>query len=172
LPRVHPTAFVHPAAIVVGDVILEARSSVWPGASLRGDLQTITVGECSNVQDNCVFHTTQGGTPTTLGKYVSVGHGAVVHSATVEDECLIGMHATVLDDVVVGRGSLVAAGTVIAPGTKIPPASLVMGVPGKVIKTDPSLRERCRQNAEHYLDYMVWHARGDFPVYRPRSATL
>lgn len=166
-PVVHPTAYVHPRAVLVGDVRLEEKASVWAGASLRGDLQPIRVGPFSNVQDNCVIHTTQGGLPTILGSYVSIGHGAVVHSATVEDDCLIGMAATLLDDVVVGRGSLVGAGTVLSPGTKIPPNSLVMGVPGKVVRTDPALSARCRENAAHYLDYQEWHRRGDFPPYEP-----
>lgn len=166
-PQIHPSAYVHPNAVLVGDVVLLEKASVWPGASLRGDLERIAIGIGSNVQDNCVMHTTQNGTPVKVGDYVSVGHGAIVHSATVEDECLIGMGATLLDDVVVGSGSLVAAGTVLTPGTKIPPHSLVMGTPGKVVKDDPSLQRRCRQNAEHYLEYLDWHKRGDFPVYRP-----
>lgn len=165
LPKIHPSAYVHPSAVLVGDVVLLEKASVWPGASLRGDLERITIGIGSNVQDNCVMHTTQNGTPVTVGDYVSIGHGAIVHSATVEDECLIGMGAILLDDVVVGSGSLVAAGSVLTPGTKIPPHSLVMGTPAKVVKTDSSLQRRCRQNAEHYLEYQEWHKRGDYPVH-------
>ena len=162
-PLIHPSAFVHETASVVGDVRLGARCSVWAGASLRGDLETISLGEASNVQDNCVIHTTQGGQPTTIGKYVSLGHGAIVHSATIEDDVLVGMRAVVLDECVVGAGTLIAAGAVLAPGTKVPPNSLVMGVPGKVVKTDPALRERCHQNAAHYLEYQEWHKAGKFP---------
>jgi carbonic anhydrase/acetyltransferase-like protein (isoleucine patch superfamily) len=168
-PMVDPSAFVHPAATVVGDVRLGKKSSVWPGASLRGDLEPIIIGDYSNVQDNCVIHTTNGGLPTILGQYVSLGHGAVVHSATIEDDVLIGMRAVVLDGAVVGSGTLVAAGAVVSPGTKIPPNSLVMGVPARVVKTDPALRARCHENAANYLEYLQWHRRGDFPAWRPSS---
>jgi carbonic anhydrase/acetyltransferase-like protein (isoleucine patch superfamily) len=166
-PQVHPDAFVHPAAVVMGDVVIAEHASVWPGASLRGDLERITIGPSSNVQDNCVIHTTQGGAPTTLGSFVSLGHGAVVHSATIGDDVLIGMRATVLDDCVVGAGSLVAAGAVLSPGTVVPENSLVMGVPGKVVKQDEALRARCHENAVHYLEYLRWHRRGDYPTWRP-----
>ncbi len=162
-PKIHPSAFVHETASVVGDVTLGPRVSVWPGASIRGDLQPIVLGEASNVQDNCVIHTTQGGWPTTLGNYVSMGHGAVVHSATLQDDVLVGMRAVVLDECVVGTGSLIAAGAILTPGTQIPPDSLVMGVPAKVVKTDPKLRQRCHENAAHYLDYLEWHKAGRFP---------
>lgn len=162
-PQIHASAFVHETASVVGDVHLGPRTSVWAGASLRGDLMPIVLGEASNVQDNCVVHTTQGGWPTSIGKFVSLGHGAVVHSATLEDDVLVGMRAVILDECVVGTGSLIAAGSVLAPGTQIPPNSLVMGTPGKVVKTDPALRDRCHQNAAHYLEYLQWHQAGRFP---------
>jgi len=162
-PQIDATAFVHETASVVGDVRLGPRTSIWPGASLRGDLETISLGEASNVQDNCVIHTTQGGWPTTIGRYVSLGHGAIVHSATIEDDVLVGMRAVVLDECVVGAGTLIAAGSVLTPGTKVPPNSLVMGLPAKVVKQDPALRERCHQNAVHYLEYQEWHKAGRFP---------
>lgn len=162
-PRIDPSAFVHETASVVGDVVLGPRTSIWAGASLRGDLQTISLGEASNVQDNCVIHTTQGGWATTIGKFVSLGHGAIVHSATLEDDVLVGMRAVVLDECVVGAGSLIAAGAVLAPGTVVPPNSLVMGTPGKVVKTDPGLRQRCHENAAHYLEYLEWHKAGRYP---------
>lgn len=162
-PRIDPTAFVHETASVVGDVTLGPRTSVWPGASLRGDLEPIVLGEASNVQDNCVIHTTHGGKPTILGRFVSMGHGAIVHSATIEDDVLVGMRAVVLDGCVVGAGSLLAAGTLLAPGTVVPPNSLVMGIPGKVVRTDPLLRERCHENAAQYLEYHTWHKAGLYP---------
>ena len=165
-PRIDPSAFVHETASVVGDVRLGPRTSIWAGASLRGDLETISLGEASNVQDNCVIHTTQGGWPTTLGRYVSLGHGAIVHSARIEDDVLVGMRAVVLDECEIGAGTLIAAGTVLAPGTKVPPNSLVMGVPGKVVKTDAALRQRCHENAAHYLEYLQWHKEGLFPRWR------
>lgn len=139
------------------------RSSVWMGASVRGDLEPIAIGEASNVQDTCVIHTTEGGLPTLLGRYVSLGHGAVVHSATIEDEVLVGMRAVVLDGCVIGAGSLIAAGAVLTPDTKIPPNSLVMGVPARVVKQDPKLRDQCRFNATKYLEYLVAHKAGKYP---------
>jgi len=162
-PQIDATAFVHETASVVGDVRLGPRASVWAGASLRGDLETIQIGEASNVQDNCVIHTTQGGRPTILGRYVSMGHGAIVHSATIEDDVLVGMRSVVLDECVVGAGSLIAAGSVLTPGTKVPPDSLVMGTPAKVVKQDPALRQRCHDNAAHYLEYLQWHKSGLYP---------
>lgn len=162
-PRIDPTAFVHETASVVGDVRLGPRTSVWAGASLRGDLEPIALGEASNVQDNAVIHTTQGGWPTTIGRFVSLGHAAVVHSAAIEDDVLVGMRAVVLDECVVGAGSLIAAGAVLTPGTEVPPGSLVMGVPAKVVRQDAKLRDRCHENASHYLEYLEWHKAGRFP---------
>lgn len=162
-PRIDPTSYVHETASVVGDVTLGPRTSVWPSASIRGDLEPITIGEASNVQDTCVIHTTQGGWPTTIGRFVSLGHGSVVHSATLEDDVLVGMRAVILDECVVGSGTLVAAGSVLSPATKVPPNSLVMGVPGKVIKQDPALRARCHENAAHYLEYLEAHKAGRYP---------
>jgi len=162
-PQIDPSAFIHETASVIGDVRMGPRSSVWPGASLRGDLEPIIVGEASNVQDNCVIHTTVGGWPTTLGRFVSMGHGAIVHSATIGDDVLVGMRAVVLDECEVGSGTLIAAGAVLTPGTKVPENSLVMGVPAKVVKQDPALRARCHQNAAQYLEYLEWHKAGRFP---------
>lgn len=170
-PRIDATAFVHETASVLGDVELGPRTSVWPGASLRGDLEPIRIGEASNVQDNCVIHTTQDGWPTTLGRYVSMGHGAIVHSAKIGDDVLVGMRAVVLDECDVGSGTLIAAGAVLTPGTKVPPNSLVLGVPAKVVKQDPALRQRCHENAAHYLEYLKWHKAGGFPRTFPSTGS-
>ena len=105
-PKVDPEAFVAPTASVVGDVTLEAGASVWYGAVLRGDVESISVGAGSNVQDNCTLHADPG-FPVRVGERVSIGHNAVVHGATVEDDCLIGMGATVLNGAVIGAGSLI-----------------------------------------------------------------
>jgi carbonic anhydrase/acetyltransferase-like protein (isoleucine patch superfamily) len=130
--RAHPTAFVAPGAVVVGDVQLGERTSVWFGAVLRGDLAPIAVGDESNVQDNAVFHVDEG-YPAAVGRGVVVGHGAIVHGATVEDGCLIGMGAIVLTGAHIGEGSLIAAGALVGERKRIPPRSLVAGVPGKVL---------------------------------------
>jgi carbonic anhydrase/acetyltransferase-like protein (isoleucine patch superfamily) len=132
-PRIDTTAFVHPSAVLIGDVILGPCVSIWPGAVLRGDINTISIGEGSNVQDNAVIHVADH-YPCKIGKNVVIGHSAVVHACEVEDNCLIGINATVLDAAIVGEGSLVAAGAVVPPGMRIPPASLVVGVPGKILR--------------------------------------
>ncbi|MEU3840258.1 gamma carbonic anhydrase family protein [Streptomyces sp. NPDC028635] len=130
-PKVADEAFVAPTASVIGDVTLRAGASVWYGAVLRGDVERISVGAQSNIQDNCTLHADPG-FPVTIGERVSVGHNAVVHGATVEDDCLIGMGATVLNGAVIGAGSLVAAQALVPQGMVVPPGSLVAGVPAKV----------------------------------------
>jgi carbonic anhydrase/acetyltransferase-like protein (isoleucine patch superfamily) len=130
-PKIDGDVFVAPTASVVGDVTLHAGASVWYGAVLRGDVERITVGARSNVQDNCTLHADPG-FPVTVGERVSIGHNAVVHGATVGDDCLIGMGATVLNGAVIGAGSLVAAQALVPQGMQVPPGSLVAGVPAKV----------------------------------------
>ncbi|KOV54439.1 anhydrase [Streptomyces sp. AS58] len=130
-PKIDPESFVAPTATVIGDVTLGAGASVWYGAVVRGDVERISVGASSNVQDNCTLHADPG-FPVAVGERVSIGHNAVVHGATVEDDCLIGMGATVLNGAVIGAGSLVAAQALVPQGMRVPPGSLVAGVPAKV----------------------------------------
>ncbi|MFG3100656.1 gamma carbonic anhydrase family protein [Streptomyces sp. NPDC048182] len=139
-PKVDPGAFVAPTSSVIGDVTLGAGASVWYGAVLRGDCEGISVGADSNVQDNCTLHSDPS-FPVSVGERVSIGHNAVVHGATVEDDCLIGMGATVLNGAVIGAGSLVAAQALVPQGMRVPPGSLVAGVPAKV-KRELSEEER------------------------------
>lgn len=157
VPHVDPTAFVAPGATLIGGVTLAPSSSVFYGAVLRGDVDRISLGEGSNLQDNVAVHC-DAGKPTTIGRGVSVGHGAVVHGCTIEDDVLIGMSATVLNDAVIGRESLVAAGTVVLEGTVVPPRSLVAGVPGKVRRqlTDDEV-EKVRANARQYVALAAEH---------------
>jgi len=149
-PAVHELAFVAPTATLIGAVSIAKDASVFYGAVLRADRDTIELGERSNVQDNVVVHGDPG-SPARIGAGVSIGHGAVVHGCTIEDDCLIGMHATVLNRAVIGRGSLVAAGAVVLEDTVIPPGSLVAGVPAKVRRalTDEEVAG-IRRNAETY----------------------
>ena len=130
-PRIPDTALVMPNATITGDVRLSDGVSVWPGASLRAELEPIRIGERSNVQDNVSCHV-DAGFPLTIGQNVSIGHNAVVHGCTVGDDVLIGMSATVMNGAVIGDGSLIAAGALVMEGQQIPPRSLVAGVPGKV----------------------------------------
>ena len=158
-PAIHPTAFVHPAAIVLGDVTLGAHVSVWPTAVIRGDSDKITIGDDSNVQDGTVVHVDDG-VPTTIGRRVAIGHRAIVHGATVEDDCLIAMGAVLLNGVHVGTGSIVGAGAVCPEGMVIPPNSLVIGVPGRVRReTTREERVRIRKTVESYLDLQARYTR-------------
>jgi carbonic anhydrase/acetyltransferase-like protein (isoleucine patch superfamily) len=139
-PTIHPTAWVVPDATVIGDVTLEEESSVWYGAVLRGDINRIVLGPRSNIQDNAVVHLDTG-FPTILGELVTVGHGAIVHACTVDNEVLIGMGAIVLDGAEVGARSIIGANALVTLDMKIPPGSLVLGSPAK-IKRQLSLEEQ------------------------------
>lgn len=130
-PRLGAGVYLARTAVVVGDVTLGDHSSVWYGAVLRGDINRIVVGHHSNVQDNAVLHLADD-FPCLVGNWVTIGHSANVHACTIEDECLIGMGATVLDGAVVGAQSLIGANALVTPGTVIPPGSLVVGAPAKV----------------------------------------
>lgn len=156
-PQVDPEAFTAPTSVVIGDVTLHAGASVWYGAVLRADFGPIVVGADSNIQDNCTLHVDPG-FPITVGERVSVGHNAVLHGATVEDDCLIGMGATVLNGAVIGAGSLVAAQALVPQGMQVPPGSLVAGVPAKVKRP---LTEEERQgltlNGTFYVDLAKTH---------------
>ena len=154
---VDATAFIAPNATVIGAVTLAPQSSVFYGSVLRADRDSITLGERSNLQDNVTVHCDPG-SPVVIGAGVSVGHAAVIHGCTIDDDCLIGMSATVLNRAVIGRESLVAAGSVVLEGTIIPPRSLVAGVPAKVRRqlTDDEV-EGLRRNASTYVDLAREH---------------
>ncbi|CAL9369440.1 gamma carbonic anhydrase family protein [Streptomyces albus] len=156
-PRLDAGAFRAPASVVAGEVTMAAGSSLWYGAVLRADAGPIVLGEDSNVQDNCTVHGDPG-FPVTVGARVTVGHNAVLHGCTVEDDVLIGMGATVLNGARIGAGSLVAAQTLVPQGMVVPPGSLVAGVPGKVRRelTDEE-REGVRLNALAYVELAQRH---------------
>ncbi len=161
--NIHPTAFIAPGAVVVGEVSLGPRASVWYGAVLRGDMEPIVVGEATNLQDGTIVHV-DAGKPAHIGARVGVGHGAILHGCTVEDDCLIGMGSILLNDVHIGTGSVVAAGAVVPEGTRVPPGSLVVGVPARVTRpVDEPLRQRIRQNWEHYVAEAERHRGHRFP---------
>jgi carbonic anhydrase/acetyltransferase-like protein (isoleucine patch superfamily) len=152
-PQVGAGAFVAESAALIGDVVIGAASSIWYGAALRGDVMPIRVGARTSIQDNAVVHVTAGVSGTVIGDDVTVGHGAIIHACTVEDGCLIGMGAVLLDRVVVGRGSLIGAGALVTPGTVIPPGSMVVGSPARVKR--PISDEETRwiaYSAHHYAD--------------------
>ena len=149
----------------MGDVAVGEDSSIWYTSVLRGDMASIRIGTQTNIQDGTIVHVDEG-VPCTIGNRVGVGHRAILHGCTVEDECLIGMASTLLNRVVVGRGSVVAAGAVLAEGMVVPPGSLVMGVPGKVVRpVDEVLRRRIEHTWRHYVEQGRRHRSGAFPVW-------
>ncbi len=157
VPRVDALAWVAPSAQILGDVELRAGSSVWYTAVLRAEFDRIVLGERSNLQDGVIVHT-DADHPTTIGAGVSVGHRAVLHGCTIEDDCLIGMGSVVLNGAHIGAGSLVAAGAVVPEGVVVPPRSLVTGVPGKVRREiDDDGLTRIRRNAEVYVGLVEVH---------------
>ena len=152
-PQVHPTAFLAPTAVLVGDVALGPESSVWFGAVLRGDHAAtgIVVGSRTSIQDNCVVHVGTWG-PTVVGDDVTVGHGAKFESCTIGNRTVVGMNAVILQNAVVGEECVLAANTVVLEGARIPPRSLVAGVPGEVKKTlEGSAAEWIRRGSRHYV---------------------
>jgi len=134
-PQIHPEAFVHPDATVLGNAVIGARSSIWPATVLRADMQgRIVIGDDTSIQDGTVVHLTQGWSETVIGNRCTVGHRVILHGCVVEDECLIGMGSIILDNARIGTGSLVGAGSLVTVGTVVPPHSLVFGSPAKVVR--------------------------------------
>ena len=157
-PSIHPESFVAANAVLIGDLKLAEGANVWYNCTVRADVNYIRIGRFSNIQDNSVVHVespevgqNEKGSPTIIGDYVPVGHGCILHACTIEDYALIGMGAIVLDGAVIGKGSIVGAGAVVTKNTVIPPFSLVLGTPGKVVRTLPeeSIAER-KEHAEGY----------------------
>jgi carbonic anhydrase/acetyltransferase-like protein (isoleucine patch superfamily) len=149
--QVDGTVFLAPGARIVGDVTIDAESSVWFNAVLRGDRETIRIGRQSNVQDLCMLHADPGA-PCRLGDRVSVGHAAIVHGAIVEDDVLIGMRAVIMNRAHIGRGSIIGVGAVVTEDTVIPPGSIVIGVPGRVKR---AAEDRDRERIQHAAGYYV-----------------
>lgn len=148
---VHESAFIAAGAIVIGNVTLGEETSVWFNAVIRGDSEAIIIGAGSNVQDGCILHADPG-KPCLLGQRVTLGHGAVVHGAILEDDVLIGMRAVVMNGARIGRGSIVGVGAVVLEGMEVPPGSIVLGTPGKVVRpANERDAERIRHAAEHYI---------------------
>lgn len=160
------TAFVAPSAVVLGDVSLGARASVWYHAVLRGDMAPIRIGDDTNIQDLSMVHVDEG-IPCTVGARVGVGHRAILHGCTVEDDCLVGMGAILLNRVHVGAGSVVGAGAVVPEGMEIPAGSLVLGLPARVVRSvDERLRSRIQETWQHYVQLARRHRDGSVRRHR------
>ena len=166
-PVVGPGVYIAKTAVVLGDVTLGAHSSVWYNAVLRGDINHIVVGDYSNIQDNAVLHLADD-YPCLIGRYVTVGHSAIVHACTVEDECLIGMGATVLDGAVIGTQSIVGANALVTQGTIIPPGSMVLGSPAKVVRSlSPDDRALLRTWADKYVANAAYCLKNEINIGNP-----
>jgi len=153
VPKIAASAYIDQSAQVIGDVVVGERSSIWPNVTVRGDVNWIRIGEETSIQDNSVLHCDAGSFPLQIGSRVTVGHLAMLHGCTVEDECLIGIGAIILNGAKIGSGSVIAAGAVVPEGMQVPPHSLVMGVPAKVKRpVTPEEQERFRQNAKRYVE--------------------
>jgi len=150
-PQVDPSAYIHETAVIIGKVIIGANVSVWPNAVIRGDIEEIVIGSSTNIQDNAVIHT-DFGTPTILGRGISVGHSAILHSCTVRDNCLIGMGAIILEGAFLEEACLIGAGALVSAGKTIPAGSLALGIPAVIKRPlNPGEIEHIKKNAAEYL---------------------
>jgi carbonic anhydrase/acetyltransferase-like protein (isoleucine patch superfamily) len=174
-PTVHASAFVDQSAQVIGDVHIGAESSVWMNVVIRGDVHYIRIGARTNVQDGTIVHVMRNTHPTVIGDDVTIGHGAVVHGCTIEDRCLIGMGAILLNGCRVGTGSIVAAGSLLLEGMIVPPGSMVMGSPAKVrrpltAEEDASIKWYADNYVRYRLDFQSASAAA--PLRRDKHTTL
>ena len=165
IPTVDKTAYIHETAVIIGDVTIGKECGVYPHAVIRGEENHITIDDGSNVQDCCVIHVNKDH-PVVIGKNVSIGHAAMVHGATIEDACIIGIHSVILDGAIVKKGSIVGANAVVTPGTVVPENSLVIGVPGRVVKQNEKYRDQSLQNAEIYRRLSKQHKQGQYQTYK------
>jgi carbonic anhydrase/acetyltransferase-like protein (isoleucine patch superfamily) len=158
---IHPTAFIAPGAVVLGDVAVGRDASIWYNAVVRGDMAPIRIGDESNLQDLCVVHVDED-VPCLIGNRVGVGHRSILHGCVVEDDSLIGMGAILLNRVRVGTGSVVGAGALLTEGMVVPPGSLVLGMPARVVRpVDDALRRRITATWTHYVELARRHRRGE-----------
>ena len=153
-PQIAASAYIDPAAVVIGDVVIGEDSSVWPCAVVRGDVHYVRIGARTNIQDGSICHVMRDEWPLILGDDVTIGHSVTLHGCTIESRCLVGMGAVILNGVTIGTGSIVAAGTLLTEGTMIPPGSLVMGSPGKVKRAlTESDQAAIDAYAQRYVEY-------------------
>lgn len=153
-PQIAASAYIDPASVIIGDVVIGEDSSVWPLCVIRGDVNYIRIGSRTNIQDGSILHVMKDEYPLILHDDITVGHSVTLHGCTIESRCLIGMRATILNGVVIGEGSIIAAGTLLTERTIIPPRSLVVGAPGKVKRTlTPIDQATIDRYAQRYIEY-------------------
>jgi carbonic anhydrase/acetyltransferase-like protein (isoleucine patch superfamily) len=163
-PEIHKSSFVAKTAVIIGDVRIGKNCGVFPNAVIRGDQNTIEIDDGSNVQDCCVIHTNKE-YKVKIGKNVSIGHGAIIHGATIEDNVIIGMNATVMNGCKIRNGTIIGANALITENKRIPENSLVLGVPGKVVKQNEKFKETAILNAETYQKLSKDHLEGKYQYY-------
>lgn len=158
-PEIDPKAYIMETAVIIGDVKINAGSSIWYNTVVRGDVNSICIGRGTNIQDNATLHVESGKYSLTIGDNVLVGHNAVIHGCVIEDGCLIGIGATILNGCVIGEKSVIAAGALVPEGTKIPPKSMLMGIPAKIRSnvTDEMI-QRIQQGTQKYQELARLHA--------------
>jgi len=153
-PQIAASAYIDPASVVIGDVVIGEDASLWPLCVVRGDVNYIRIGARTNIQDGSILHVMKDEYPLILGDDITVGHSVTLHGCTIESRCLIGMRATILNGVVVGEGSIIAAGTLLTERTVIPPHSLVVGAPGKVKRQLTAIdKATIDRYAQRYVEY-------------------
>jgi carbonic anhydrase/acetyltransferase-like protein (isoleucine patch superfamily) len=164
MPTIHKSCFIAPSAVIIGDVTIGKNCGVYPNAVIRGDENSIVIEDGSNVQDCCVIHT-DAEHQVHIGKNVTIGHGAIIHGATISDECLIGIQATVLNGATIGSGSIVGACALVTEKMVVPENSLILGIPGRIVKQDPHFVDTNRTNAEVYQHLSQKHKQGKFLIH-------
>lgn len=162
--EIHPSCFIAENATIIGNVTIEENSSVWYNTVIRGDENSVFIGKGTNIQDNVVIHVTKNN-PAIIGENVSVGHNAVIHAAKIGNNCLIGMNATVLTGAEIGDGSLIGASALVPENKKIPENSLVLGIPGRVVRKDEKLVDMIIKNAMIYRKLAEEHKSGKYEIY-------
>ncbi len=165
IPKIDKTCFVDESAVIIGDVEIKEKCGVFPSAVIRGDQNKITIDEGSNVQDCAVIHTDTKH-KVKIGKNVSIGHSAIVHGATIDDNVIIGMNATIMNGAKIGKGSIIGACALVTENKNIPKNSLVVGIPGKVVKQDEKFNTASINNVETYKSLTINHKKKKYPHYK------
>lgn len=168
IPKIDPSVFIAPGAVVLGDITIKKDSSIWFNVTARADVHFIKIGECTNIQDNSVLHVTNGKYPLNIGNRVTVGHNATLHGCTIKDNVLIGMNATVLDGAVINQNTLIAAGALVRENVEFPPGVLIAGFPAQVKR---KLTEReilnITEYSNNYINYKNSYLKdGGFEIIR------
>ena len=164
-PQIHKSAFIHKTSVIIGNVKIGKNCGIYPCAVIRGDENSIEIGDGTNIQDNCVIHCDKYNA-VKIGKNVSIGHCAMIHGATIEDDCLIGINSTILNGAKIKKGSIIGANALVTSDMLIPENSLVLGTPGKIIKQDEKFIKSIRKNAEIYQKLSKNHKEGKYFEYK------